>query len=281
MVRSSEIADLVDATHVGDPRTVQGFDDLGAATESDLAFCVYDDPEYVRESDAGVIVCLPSIPAEAGTTLLKVSDPKRAFWIAVDEFFRERPSETQIHPTAVVEAGATIGEACIIGPHVHITDAVTLGDRCRVMAGTTIGETGFGWARDDNLSHTRITHSGGVHVEDDVDIGSNCSIDRSIFDRHITFIGEGTKICNLVHVGHQVQIGQRTEIMQQVNISGNAVIGDTVRINPMAAIANNITVESGADIGMKATVLEDVESHVRVVGTPARVVQEKIVWWDE
>jgi serine acetyltransferase len=69
--------------------------------------------------------------------------------------------------------------------------------------------------------------------------------------------------------------------MQQVNISGNAVIGDTVRINPMAAIANDITVESGADIGMNATVLDDVESHVRVVGTPARVVQEKIVWWDE
>ncbi|MFC7132399.1 MULTISPECIES: UDP-3-O-(3-hydroxymyristoyl)glucosamine N-acyltransferase [Salinibaculum] len=281
MPTSLEIADLIDAEHDGEVVEVTGVDDLGAATESDLAFCVYEDPEYVRSSDAGAIVCPRLMESAEGRTLLRVDDPKHGFWTAVDEFFRQWPTETEIHPTAVVSEGASIGNQCIIGPNVHIGEAVTIGDRCRVMAGTTIGDTGFGWIREDDLSHTRVKHSGSVLIEDNVDIGSNCSIDRGIFETNSTTIREGAKICNLVHIGHQVVVGENVELMQLVNISGNVDIEEGARINPAAAIANDTVIGAGADIGMNATVLDDVKPHTRVVGTPARTIREDVTWWDE
>jgi UDP-3-O-[3-hydroxymyristoyl] glucosamine N-acyltransferase len=278
---SLEIADLIGAEHDGKIVDLTGIDDLGAASETDLAFCVYEDPEYVRSSDAGAIICPHSITSIEGKTLLQIDDPKHGFWTAVDEFFRQWPTETTIHPTAVVSEDASLGNRCIIGANVHISDAVTIGDRCRVMAGTTIGDTGFGWIRDDDLSHTRVKHSGSVYIEDNVDIGSNSSIDRGVFESNSTTIHEGAKICNLVHIGHQVVVGKDVEIMQLVNISGNVNIEDGVRINPAAAIANDTVIGTGADIGMNSTVLNDVEPHSRVVGTPARTSRENITWWEE
>lgn len=281
MVESTDIAAFLNATHEGPPVELDDIDDLGEAGPSHLAFCVYDDPSYVEATDAGAVVCLPSIPATNDRTLVKVEDPARGFWEAADEFFREWPEETQIHPSAVVADEAILGERCVVDPFVHVGPAVTMGDRCRIMPGTTIGDTGYAWTRDEELRHTRELHRGSVEIGDRVDVGSNCSIDRSIFDANPTRIGDGTKICNMVHVGHQVDIGENVEIMQQVNVSGNVEIGDAARLNPMAAIANDLTVGEGADVGMNATVLEDVPPMTRVVGTPAQVVREDVRWWEE
>jgi UDP-3-O-[3-hydroxymyristoyl] glucosamine N-acyltransferase len=269
-VAAETLATFLDAKLTGPETTVQGVDALDAATEDDLAFCKYDDPDSVLASDAGVVVCPPSIGELSGRTLVHTSRPRADFVRVVDEFFGTDTAETVVHPSAVVEDGATVGEGCRIGAQAYVADCVTIGDGCVVGHGTTLGGVGFGFARMGDDTLTRQVHTGSVVLEDDVAVGPNCSIDRAVFDE--TVVGRGTKVSGNVHLAHQVVLGEDVTVAYGSGFAGGVAIGDRTTVHPHVAVATDVTVGTDAELGMNAAVLDDVPSGTTVVGSPARPV---------
>ncbi|MEM4780739.1 MAG: LpxD N-terminal domain-containing protein [Halalkalicoccus sp.] len=267
-ISSTEIAAFVAGEHAGPETTVSGVDALDAAGPDDLAFCIYTDTASVRESDAGVVLCPPEIDPVEERTLVRVSEPKLAFVKAANEYFVETVEETSVHPTAVIEAGATVGERTVIGPGVHVADCVEIGDGCTIRGGAVLGSEGFGFAREGSGRLHRQIHQGSVVIEDDVEIGPNTSIDRAVFDE--TVVERGAKLSGQVHLAHQVRIGRNTTVAYGSGFSGGAHVGDRVTIHPHVSVATDVTIGDDAEVGMNAGVLADVPGGTTVVGTPAR-----------
>ncbi|QLG60388.1 DapH/DapD/GlmU-related protein [Halorarum salinum] len=265
---AGELASFLDAEVTGPGATVTGVGSLADAGPNDLAFCTYDDPDAVRASDAGVVVCGRSIPALRGRTLVRVERPKPAFVEAANEFFVDGVTETTVHPSAVVEPGATVGERCRIGANAYVADCVTIGDGCSIGPGTVLGETGFGFARTDDDSLSRQVHDGEVVLEDDVAVGANCSIDRAVFDE--TVVRRGAKLSGNVHLAHQVEVGEDVTVAFGSGFAGGATVGARTTVHPQVSVATDVVVGADAELGMNAAVLEDVPAGTTVVGSPAR-----------
>lgn len=270
-VTTAEIAQFLDAPYTGENRTVRDFDSLADAGGQELSFCIYDDPKLVGETDASVVITLPLIPESADTSLIHVDDPRLSFKLAVSEFFAEAPTETEIHPAAVVEDGAEIGDSCTIGANVYIAANVTLGDRCRILPGASIGNEGFAFEPTDDGRLYNHVHKGDVRIGDDVFVGANAVIDRASFET--TEIGAGTKIHNLAHVAHNVEIAEDVWICQSVSLAGGVSVGARTRIHPHVSVATNVEIGGDAEIGTNSTVLEDVDRSATVVGNPATPVE--------
>lgn len=265
---AGELAAFLDAERIGPATTVSGVDALHDAGPDDLAFCTYDDPDQVRRSDAGIVVCHGSIPPARGQTLIYVDRPKSAFVSAVHEYFLDEVTETTVHPSAVVEPGARVGDRCRIGPNAYIADCVELGDGCSIGPGTVIGELGFGFARMEDDSLTRQIHTGGVVLEDDVAVGANCSIDRAVFDE--TVVHSGAKLSGNVHLAHQAEIGEDVSMAFGAGVAGGATIGARTVVHPQVSVATDVEIGPDAELGMNAAVLDDVPVGTTVAGSPAR-----------
>ncbi len=171
-----------------------------------------------------------------------------------------------LHPGAVIGAGCTLGRECIIHPNAVLYPDVVLGDRVEVHAGTVLGGDGFGY-RTVGGRHVKIPHSGRLEVGDDVEIGSNCTIDRATFEA--TRIGEGTKIDNLVMIGHNNQIGRHNLLCGQVGIAGSCKTGDYVIMAGQAGIKDKTTIGNGVMVGAQAGVHRNVPDGQHVLGSPA------------
>ena len=240
-----------------------------------------------------------SAAAEATPTLIVVASPKLAFARVAALLHPQKHRESAIHPTAVIattanvaltvyvgpgavigehttvgvgtriEAGVvigdnvTIGADCVLHPSVTLYDDVTLGDRVVLHAGVCLGADGFGYVRDD-MGYHKFPQIGTVVIEDDVELGAYTCVDRGALGR--TRIGRGTKIDNLVQVGHNVDIGERVVIASQTGISGSVIIEDDCVIGGQVGFGDHIRVQSGAVIGSKAGIL------------PGKIVRPG-VWW--
>jgi UDP-3-O-[3-hydroxymyristoyl] glucosamine N-acyltransferase len=270
-LHASDIASFLDATLDGDDVRIAGVESLYEATTTDFAFSRYDDPEKLARSDAGLLICPESTPELSDRTLIRHTDPKLGFVKVAREFFSDRIEETVVHPSAVVDDGAEIGERCYVGPQAYIGESVTLGDDCHIHAGTTLGEPGFGFARDENSRPLRQPHLGEVVIGDNVEIGSNSSVDRAAFDE--TIIGDNTVLSAQVHIAHQVIVGENVSMAYGVGVSGSTEIGNRVVVQPHVSVGGHLTVGDDAELGMGSTVLDDVEPGVTVVGTPARPIR--------
>lgn len=248
---------------------------------------------------------------EAKKTLIVVSQPKLGFartaqflraenvsagvhpqaCVAGDAVFAE---EVSIGPFAVVEsgvmlgkgtrvdAGAFVGAGCVLGAACHIFPravlypGVVLGARVMVHAGAVLGSDGFGYVRDAQTgAYTQFPQQGRLFIEDDVDIGANTTIDRGALEE--TRIGRGTKIDNLVHVGHNVQVSTDVVIAAQTGISGSSSIGASAVVAGQVGIADHVTIGTGAILGAQC----GVPSHKRIDGpgvlfwgTPARPITQ-------
>lgn len=264
------LADFLDAEHEGEPVRITGVNSIDRADEDELTFCVYDDPKWFEKTSARAVVTLPDLSFDPDITILEIADPRLGFIKIVDEFFRHRQDTTQIHPTAVIGENVQIGKRCEIGPHVYIRGDVIVGNRCTIKSGTSIGGDGVGYVKDEDGILIKQIYQGKVIIKDDVEIGSNCVIDRGDFEE--TIVGEGTKIDDLVHLSHDTVIGKHTMINRGCSTSGTTTIGNHVTLHPHAAIAPHVSVGDHSEVGMNSTVLEDVEEGVTVVGSPAEVV---------
>jgi len=172
----------------------------------------------------------------------------------------------RVHPLVYVGPGVEVGEGSVLHPRVVLCEGVRLGCRVVVQAGAVIGGDGFGYVFDGG-GHRKIPQVGIVVIEDDVDIGANTTIDRAMLGR--TIIRRGTKIDNLVQVGHNVEIGEHSIIVAQVGISGSCRLGRGVIAAGQVGFADHLTIGDGAVLGAQAGVSEDVPAGERRLGTPA------------
>jgi UDP-3-O-[3-hydroxymyristoyl] glucosamine N-acyltransferase len=269
-LESEQIAEQIGGEHIGSNVDITGVNAINSANKNELSFWEQEDTDEIKNSNAACVICLSNVEEISGKTLIKTPHPRIGFLRIVNNYFRKPPEESVIHQSATVADEADIGNQCWIGPGVYIGDRVSIGDRCKVQAGTSIGGEGFAFAPDKQGELLGQIHQGEVIIEDNVEIGSNCSIDRAIFDE--TVIGKGTKIDNLVHVAHQTVVGENVWIAYNVGLSGSVKIGDRTMIHPNAAVAMRVTVGEDVTIAMNAGVLNDTDSGVTLVGTPAKPI---------
>lgn len=223
--------------------------------------------------------------AAADVTCLVVEAPRLAFMRAVAKFFaRPRPPagvhpRASVDPTAVIDPTASIGANSVVGanctvgprsvlhPNVTLLDNVRIGADVTINSGTVIGADGFGYERNEAHELEKFPHIGGVVIEDDVEIGSNTSIDRGTLGN--TLIRSGARIDNQCHISHNVVIGRHAAVIAQSMVGGSAVIGDYCWLAPAAIIMNQAKVGPRATVGLGAVVVKDVADGQTVMGAPA------------
>ena len=261
-------------------------------------------------SRASAAIVPESVPLN-GRPLIRVADPLGAFAAIVMHFRGRRPiiepgtidPRASVHPTAILgpdvsvgpfavvgegavlgarcqlHAGATVGRFCRLGddvtlyPHVVLYDDCVLGNRVTIHANAVIGADGYGY-RTIQGKHVKVPQLGNVELGDDVEIGASSTIDRGTFGP--TRIGTGTKIDNLVQIGHNCQIGRHNLLVSQVGIAGSCTTGDYVVMAGQVGVADHITIGEKSIIGAKAAVPKDVPPGSRMLGYPARPDRETI-----
>ncbi|MGZ6051013.1 MAG: UDP-3-O-(3-hydroxymyristoyl)glucosamine N-acyltransferase [Isosphaeraceae bacterium] len=179
---------------------------------------------------------------------------------------------TTLFPGVVIGEGCRIGQECTIHPNAVLYPDVVLNDRVEIHAGTVLGGDGFGY-RQVSGRHVKIPHTGGLEVGSEVEIGANCAIDRATFEA--TRIGEGTKIDNLVMIGHNNQIGRHNLLCGQVGIAGSCTTGDNVVMAGQAGIKDKTQIGDGVIVGAQAGVHRNIPSGQQVLGSPAIPVREQ------
>lgn len=265
---------------------------ISDAAAGDITFCWKTGESalrLMRETAATTILCgdvdgLAQL-AEAGKTLVVVRDPRLSFLRVVRTFF-EPPPPAGIHPTAVIERDATVAPSAYIGPftyigadcsvgegsviygHVHVYPKTSIGRNVTIHAGTVIGSDGYGYQRNEAGELEKFPHIGGVVIEDDVEIGSNTSIDRGTLGN--TVIRQGARIDNQVHVAHNVVVGRHAAVIANAMIGGSTTIGDGAWIAPSACLRDGLTIGANAVIGLGALVVKNVPDGATVMGAPAR-----------
>jgi UDP-3-O-[3-hydroxymyristoyl] glucosamine N-acyltransferase len=172
---------------------------------------------------------------------------------------------TLIGPGAVIGSDVRIGRQCAIGAHASIIHAL-IGDRVIIHPGVRIGQDGFGFL-PSRQGHQKIPQTRRVIIQDDIEIGANTTIDRGA--TRDTVIGEGTKIDNLVQIGHNVSIGRHCLIVSQVGISGSVTVGDYAMLGGQAGVADHIRIGEGAMVGARAGVMTNIPAGGRWAGFPA------------
>jgi len=177
---------------------------------------------------------------------------------------------TTVAAGALVGYRVTVGRDCFIGPGVTLTHAL-IGDRVILHAGVRVGQDGFGFAMGAG-GHLKVPQIGRVIIQDDVEIGANSCIDRGALKD--TVIGEGTKIDNLVQIGHNVVIGRRCVIVAQTGLAGSCSLDDFVVMGGQSGVAGHLKVSAGAQIAGASHVTENVPPRARMVGTPALPIRE-------
>jgi len=302
-----QLAAALGATLEGDPgRVVRGVAPLETAGPDDVSFLT--DPRYraaAQASRAGAFVAgagITGLPAP----VLRVTAPQQAMIDLLELFHPAAPGVPGIHPSAIVAAdaridstacvgpldvrewrarlyrGARIGALSYIGHDVHVGEGSVVGPRVTLVAtrlgrrvivhpGAVIGADGFGFAFD-GARHRKIPQTGGVVVEDDVEIGANTTIDRATFGD--TIIRQGTKIDNLVQIGHNVEVGEHSILVAQVGVSGSSRLGRGVILAGQVGVADHVSVGDGALVGAQAGVPSDLAAGGRYLGTPARSILE-------
>ncbi|MCZ6689839.1 MAG: UDP-3-O-(3-hydroxymyristoyl)glucosamine N-acyltransferase [Planctomycetota bacterium] len=187
---------------------------------------------------------------------------------------------TTIGDRVVLHPGVYVGENCRLGddvtifPNAAIYSGTTIGSRVTIHSGTVIGSDGFGYA-PEGTRYYKIIHAGSVVLEDDVEIGANCTIDRAVTEGRSTWIRRGTKIDNLVQVGHNVEIGEDCLIVSQVAIGGSARIENHVTLGGQVGVAGHITIGHGSSAGGQAGISKSLPSGSFVLGSPAAPVRRK------
>jgi UDP-3-O-[3-hydroxymyristoyl] glucosamine N-acyltransferase len=310
-----EIAEFVQGRVIGDGAIeITGIASIDSAATGDLVF-VEDEKNLnpTIRSGASAIIASPSAWSVAPSKPLIICDqPRLAFARAAALLLPAKKYSAAVHLTAAVHPSARIGKDvsieayvsidedvevgdgsrigagsrigtsvcigsdCSLAPNVAIYPGVHLGNRVVVHAGAVLGSDGFGYVRDAKTgSYTKFPQIGRLEIEDDVEIGANSTVDRGALD--VTRIARGTKIDNLVHIGHNVQIGENVVIAAQAGLSGSAVLEDGVVVAGQVGIADHVRIESGAILGAQCGVpTKKVIRGNGVVfwGTPARPIRE-------
>jgi UDP-3-O-[3-hydroxymyristoyl] glucosamine N-acyltransferase len=315
-MRVRELAAWLDAAWEGDGeleiRRVTALDDAGAG---DLSFVTGRGviggrgAKLAEASQAACLLVRPDYPNPDDRTVIRIADPRAAIARVIPLFHRRAEPQPGIHPSAVVGAGAVIdpsahvgplvsigagahigarssigagssigegvriGADCTLHPKVTIYPGVSIGDQVILHSGCVIGADGFGFVFTGG-GYEKFPQIGRVEIGNRVEIGANSCIDRAALG--VTSIGEGTKLDNMVHVGHNCRIGRHVVVAAQTGFSGGVVVEDYAVIGGQVGIGDKVRIESRAVIGSGAGILTSkiVRAGQVVWGTPARPLKE-------
>ena len=285
-MKLKNFADIVKGTLQGDPEIeITGVSGIMDAKAGDITFVSsskYSDQAH--KSKASCFIVKEPIP-DINAAQLLISNPYFAFAKALECFYPKPAFQPGISEKAIISQSARlgndisvyalaylsddvfigdgtiimpgvfvgektiIGKRCVIHPNVVIREGVTIGDRVIIHSGTVIGSDGYGYTFEKG-EHYKIPQVGGVIIEDDVEIGSNVSVDRATLGN--TVIGRGSKIDNLIQIAHNVKIGEKSLIMALAAIAGSSEIGSFVTIGGHTAIADHAVIDSGTMIAAKS-----------------------------
>lgn len=223
--------------------------------------------------------------ADVNATIFIADNPRLAFMRAVEKFF-SRPAplpgvhprafvdeSARIDPTASIGANCYVGAECEIGPRSILYPNVTLLERVRlgagviIASGTVVGADGFGYERNEEMELEKFPHIGGVVIEDNVEVGSNTSIDRGTLGD--TVIRSGARIDNQCHISHNVDIGRHAAVIAQSMIGGSVIVGDYCWLAPASIVMNQAKIGTRATVGLGSVVVKDVLPGLTVMGSPA------------
>jgi len=301
---TAEIAKLLDAEVVGDANlAIKGFAPADRAQPGDLTFAENENYFARAEQSAASAIIVDGAFASSRKVLIRVANARIAFAKAMHLFFPEPVFPPGVHPTAIiapdaqVDPTAHVGPYCIVGPkarlgarsvleavdcvgancrlgeEVHLCPTVTLypgteiGNRVRIHSGTVIGSDGFGYVLDGG-AHRKVPQIGNVVIRDDVEIGANVTIDRGALGP--TVIGKGSKIDNLVQVGHNVSMGEHCLVVSQVGIAGSTRLGNYVILAGQAGIAGHLKIGNRVSVAAQSGVMHNIPDGEKWLWTPAQ-----------
>lgn len=297
-----EIVTFVSGRYAGPDAPISGVAPLGEATSRHISFLA--NPKYapqLADSKAAAVLVAETLEGDS-PKWIRVANPYYAMASVVTKFFAARPrpdgvsphaaiaasarlgnnasigafvsigddvilgDDVTIYPNVTIEPGVVIGDGTIIYPQVSIYTGCTIGKRCVIHSGVVIGSDGYGFATEGGKHH-KIPQVGIVRIEDDVEIGAGTTIDRAALGE--TVIGEGTKIDNLVQIGHNVRIGRHCLLVSQVGIAGSTKLGDYVVVAGQSGFAGHLEIGNRVQVAAKSAVLHDVPDDTKVMGIPA------------
>lgn len=275
-----EIAELINSTYVGSPDfPVKGLNEIHVVENGDIVFV--DHPKYYEKalnSAATVVLINKEVDCPEGKALLISDDPFRDFVKLGQHFQAFENSGLAISPSAKIGEGThiqpnvfighhvTIGKNCLIHANVSIGNHSTIGDNVIIHSGTVLGGDGFYYKKRD-WGFDKLRSVGNVVIGNDVEIGANCTIDRGVTAS--TSIGAGTKLDNLIQIGHDTVIGRKCLIASQVGIAGCVVIGDEVTLWGQVGIKSDVRIASKVVVMAQSGVGNDLEYGKSYFGSPA------------
>ena len=283
---AKEISDILSLPAFGDLNVeIYGINEIHRVEKGDIAFV--DHPKYFKKvlsSDAVLILINQKIDIPAGKVIMLSEDPFGDFNRLLKYFSSLRylsdtdaqdtviGQDTVIHPSAVIGKNVRIGKNCKIMANVSICDDTAIGNNVVIQAGSVIGADGF-YFKSRSTYFEELHSVGRVVIEDDVHIGSNCTIDKGVTSD--TRIGKGTKIDNLVQIGHDTIIGGKCLVASQTGISGCVTIGDNVVIWGQTGITSGVVIGDHAVISAQSGVSKNLEGNKKYAGSPAIDFQQK------
>jgi UDP-3-O-[3-hydroxymyristoyl] glucosamine N-acyltransferase len=308
-----ELASLTNATLQGNPeKKVTGVADLEKAQSFHVSFLSNSRyAPLMKHTQAGAVFVSEQMPSDPSRNYLVVKNPSESFQKAI-EFFAVPATLTdsyseRIHPTAIIHSSAVleenvfigpyvvieknvrigrgthllasifvgadtvIGEDCLFYPQVTIREGCRIGNRVILQPGVVLGACGFGYATDKNGVHTKLAQLGNVEIEDDVEIGANATIDRGRFQS--TKVGKGTKIDNLVMLGHGVEIGPHNLIIAQSGVAGSTKTGSHCVLAAQVGVAGHLELDDGVVVAAKSGVHKDLKKGT-YSGIPVQELQQ-------
>jgi len=301
---AAEIAKMIGGEVVGDPATeLKGFAPADRAQPGDLTFAENENYFARAEQSAASAVIVEGSFTSTKKTLIRVPSARIAFARVLPIFFPEPAFAPGVHPTAIlpasaqVESSAHIGPYCMLGekvrigarsvlqggnyvgancqlgddvilfPNVTIYPGAEIGHRVRVHSGSVIGADGFGYVLDGS-AHRKVPQIGNVILRDDVEIGANVTIDRGALGP--TIIGKGTKIDNLVQVGHNVTFGENCLVVSQAGIAGSTKLGNYVVLGGQVGLAGHLKIGNRVQVAAQSGVMHDIPDGQKWIWTPAQ-----------
>lgn len=306
-LKAQEVAELINGVVEGDNNsTINKLSKIENGDNNSLSFLgnpKYN--EYLYKSTASIVIVNKSLELREPVkpTLIRVEDANLAFSTLLEHFNNQQVSKQGIDNESSISSNVKVGKNIYFGKysiaennvlignnvkihsHVHISENVEIGDNCVVYpgvklyrntvigknciihSGTVIGSDGFGFNKDDKGNNLKVIHNGNVVIEDNVEIGSNCSIDRATLGS--TILKSGVKIDNLVQIAHNVIVGNNTCIAAQVGIAGSTIIGDDCLIGGQVGISGHLKIGDRVQMQAKSGVLKNIEDDSVIMGYPA------------
>ena len=274
------VAKILDCQYVGDANLpVYGMNEIHRVVKGDIVFV--DHPKYydkALESAATIILINKEVDCPEGKGLLISDDPFRDFnklgathfsFIAASSSISASAQigeGTAIQPNVFVGHNVVIGKNCLIHSNVSIYDNTRIGDDVIIHANTTLGADAFYYKKRES-GYDRLKSIGNVVIQDRVELGANCTIDRGVSDS--TIIGEGTKIDNGVQIGHDTQIGKNCLLASHVGIAGCTIVEDNVTLWGQVGVGSGITIGKGAIVLAQSGVAKSIEGGKKYFGYPA------------